>query len=96
MSRLTPIAERRTGINRYPETGVKRAADRSLARETSILDRRPDLWGSWLAALLENSITDTSITDAVVSASAAIELLRNFVIGVFDPANEFLSYGNNF
>lgn len=62
MARVTPIAERHTGINRYLEAGVKCAADRSLARETSTVDRRPDRWGGWLAALSENSITDTSVS----------------------------------
>jgi len=95
MAPLITIAERRTRIDRYLETAFKRANDRSLARGTSTVYRLPDRWGGWLATLSENSVTDKSVTDAVLSASAAVELLQSFVIAHFGQDNGFLTYKDN-
>jgi len=77
MPPATTIAERRTKIDRYLDTALERADERPLAA-VSTMEACPDRWYGQLMVLSYNAIADEPRTDAILPASAAIELLRGY------------------
>ena len=78
MTTLSPIAERRDTIDRRLEVALGSVDDSSLALATSTIDSYSDRWYGQLVTLSYAAIADQPITDAVLSASAAVELLRGY------------------
>lgn len=74
----TSIAANRTNINRRLKTALESTDERPLELATATVDGSPDRWYGQLVVLSHAAIADKPTTDAVLSASAAIELLRGY------------------
>jgi geranylgeranyl pyrophosphate synthase len=78
MTPSTTLLERRGEIDRRLETALERADEHSVALAASTVDACPDRWYGQLVALSHAAIADKPASDAILSASAAVELLRGY------------------
>jgi len=78
MTPSTTLAERRGKIDRRLETALERADEHALALAASTVDACPDRWYGQLVALSHAAIADKPASDAILSASTAVELLRGY------------------
>lgn len=75
---LPTVAERQNTINRRLEVALESFDDHSLDLATSTIDSYSDRWYGQLVTRSYAAIADQPIPDAVLSASAAVELLRGY------------------
>lgn len=78
MTTLSTLDERRNTINQRLETALGSSDDHSVVLANSAINSCSDRWYGQLVALSYATIADQPITDVVLSASAATELLRGY------------------
>lgn len=78
MSQTMGLAERRAELDRRLDAALEASGDAGLATARSAVEACPDRWYGQLVALSHNAVADAPAPDDVLSASAAVELLRGY------------------